>query len=377
VRILVFPRDDGNPYQRLLYGEMRRLGAREHYVGRLTRSHTLNLLLLPLEMAAWRVRGARIVHVHWVHKFAVTGSDRLPVLRRVSQLWFAVWLRTVSVLRLRLVWTAHNAMPHGPVFADDVAARRALVRACSLVVAHTAAGLAELAPFGVAGRRTAVIPHGPFGPAAAPVRTPGDGARPRNLLFLGRIEAYKGIEDLLTAFAALPVGVPARLTIAGECPDDRLRSALLRSADGRDCGVTMQLGWVADAELDRLFSEADAVVLPFRQATTSGSAALALGHGRPAVVPELTAFADLPDAAVIRYDGTVAGLTAALARVAGADAAALAEMSAAALRYARRVTWAEIAERTAAEMDAVVGAGARASSDGSVLAVRRPPGIPS
>jgi len=52
MRILVFPRDDLNPYQRLLYDEMGRLGARVTYLGRLTPSHTLNLLLLPAELTA-------------------------------------------------------------------------------------------------------------------------------------------------------------------------------------------------------------------------------------------------------------------------------------------------------------------------------------
>ena len=53
MRILVLPRDQ-NPYQALLYGEMRRLGVQVSYIGQLTPSRTLNLLLLPVEVAADR-----------------------------------------------------------------------------------------------------------------------------------------------------------------------------------------------------------------------------------------------------------------------------------------------------------------------------------
>ena len=49
MRILVLPRDP-NPYQRLLYGEMHRLGVQITYIGDLTPSRTLNLFLLPLEV---------------------------------------------------------------------------------------------------------------------------------------------------------------------------------------------------------------------------------------------------------------------------------------------------------------------------------------
>ena len=81
MRILVLPREDTNPYQELLYGEMRRQGAQITYLGELTRSHTLNLLLLPLEMAIRRLGGARVVHLHWVYAFGLYGSGRSAATR--------------------------------------------------------------------------------------------------------------------------------------------------------------------------------------------------------------------------------------------------------------------------------------------------------
>ena len=189
MRVLVFPRDDLNPYQRLLYGEMGRLGARVTYLGRLTPSHTLNLLLLPAELAARRAAGGRLVHLHWVFGFSLPGSARLPFLRRLARLWFALWLRTVRVLGMRLVWTAHNVLPHGQVFSDDVAARRALVRASDLVLVHSPAVLAELAALGATARRA---PSSRTAPSAPPCRgrpaVAGHGDQVRQLLFFGKVE---------------------------------------------------------------------------------------------------------------------------------------------------------------------------------------------
>ena len=36
---------------------------------------------------------------------------------------------------------------------------------------------------------------------------------------------------------------------------------------------------------------------------------LALSHGRPLIVPDLAGLADLPDQAVLRYDGKIPALT--------------------------------------------------------------------
>ena len=361
MRVLVFPRDDLNPYQRLLYGEMARLGARVTYLGRLTPSHTLNVLLLPAELAARRVAGARLVHLHWVFGFSLPGGDRLPFVRRLAQLWFTLWLRTVRVLGMRLVWTAHNVLPHGRVFADDAVARRALVRASDLVLAHSPAVLAELAALGAVARRAAVIPHGPFGPVdpAAPgasPRIPGSGDQVRHLLFFGRVEEYKGVDDLLAAVASLPGDVPLRLTVAGQCDDLALRSRLrllARPASGR---VVLRLERVPEDEVTGLLAASDVVVLPFRRITTSGSAMLALAHGRPLIVPDLAALAGLPPPAVIRYDGSVPSLAAALTDAARISRPALAAMSAAATAYASSTSWPEIAARTLSEMASLPGA---------------------
>jgi glycosyltransferase involved in cell wall biosynthesis len=356
MRILVLPRDP-NPYQRLLYSEMQRRGVEVTYLGELTPSHTLNLLLLPLEVAARRIGGARLIHLHWVFAFAFPGSRRSQVMRGGASVWFLVWLRISRMLGVHLVWTVHNVLPHEPVFADDVSARRALVEASDLVIAHSRSALVELAALGAVPRRSAVIQHGPIAPlrSATWPGTPRANGEPRRFLFFGRVQEYKGVDDLLVAFSAMPEGAAVHLTVAGQCDDPRLRSRLNRLAQRCRARVVLRLEHVPEEEVASLFSAVHAVILPFRKVTTSGSAMLALSHGRPLIVPDLPGLVDLPDRAVLRYERTIPALTAAIARLARADDNALAVMSAAAVDYASRTTWQEIAESTIAEMLSVLG----------------------
>lgn len=358
MKVLVLPRDP-NPYQDLLYGEMKRLDVRVHYIGGLTASHTLNLLLLPLETAAWRLGGARLVHLHWVFGFTFPGARRFPVLRRLAQFWFAVWLGVCRAMGCRLVWTAHNVLPHEPVFADDIAARQTLVRACDLVLAHSPSALTALAELGAVARRSAIIPHGPISyastaalPSLPPVSRSAGGTR--RFLFFGQVQEYKGVEELLAAFLNLPGDVAAELMVAGQCRDRALRSRLQALADRGGARVVLRLEYIPDEEVAHLLDGVDVVVLPFRRVTTSGSAILALSHGRPLLVPTLAALADLPRDAVVRYSGGVPALTAALARLARADRETLAAMSHAARRHAATVTWPDIARQTTAAMVSVL-----------------------
>jgi glycosyltransferase involved in cell wall biosynthesis len=348
MRILVLPIEKSNPYQDLLYAAMRPHGVQVSYLATLTPSKTLNILLLPAEMAVRRLGGARVVHLHWVWAFGLPISPRSPLVKRATEAWFAVWLWTLRLLGMRLVWTAHNVLPLTPVFVNDLRARRRLAASCDLVIAHSKATLDQLARLGIVPRRSVIIPHGPFISAVDPgsLRTPGDGHGSRQLLFFGKIRPYKGVDTLLAAFAAMPRDLDVHLTVAGECTDGQVRAELAEFAEKAGGRVTLQLERVPETRLTGLLQQADAMVLPYRQITTSGSGMLGLCYGRPLVVPDIPELAELPDDAVLRYDGTVQGLTDALTSIAQADAAVLAKMSAAAFAYCAATNWSEIGEKT-------------------------------
>lgn len=348
MKILALPQETNNPYQSLLYSEMIRHGAHVAYAGQLTPSRTLNQLLLPLETVARRVTGTRVVHLHWTYGFGIYGSSRYPFVRTASQYYFYSWLKIARITGMRLVWTAHNVLPNGQVFTDDLAARRRLVAAADLVISHSQATLAELAKLGIVPRQSAVIPHGPYEVARerehlrVPASTPG----PRRFLFFGRVDAYKGVDTLLKAFSELPSGLDAQLAIVGECRDPSLRKSLSELADRSPRPVELRFERIAEEELSQVLESADVMVAPYRRSTTSGSALLALSHGRPLVVPDLPGLAELPDDAIVRYDRTVQGLTNALADLIRADSGLLAKMSQAGYEYASSVSWESIARET-------------------------------
>jgi glycosyltransferase involved in cell wall biosynthesis len=358
IDVIAIPQDS-NPYQELLYAPMRARGARVRYAGELTASHTLNLLLLPLELAALRARGYRILHVHWTFGFRPAAA-RSRTARRAWRSWFELVLRVTRRLGLRLVWTAHNALPHAPVFDDDLAARRALVNAAAVTIGHSATALAELAALGLPATPSTVIPHGPLSARGVAELGPPRAAEPRTALLFGNLEPYKGAQELLAAYLAEPsLTGRLRLRIAGHCADAALAADLRAAADAAGDAVELRFGRVPELELAALLDSADVLVFPFRRVTTSGSVLLGMSSARPVVVPDLPAFRELPEQAVFRYRPGVDGLRAALRAVLAATPAELQAKGAAARAAAAGTSWVQIAALTQA---AYGGALARSGS---------------
>ncbi len=136
---------------------------------------------------------------------------------------------------------------------------------------HVEAGLRRKG-YGAGGQGLTKLWHPPIG-FAAPLAPARASARP-HVLHFGRLLPYKGL-DLLADAMALLGPREFDLRICGEGPNS---SALMRLAAMP--GVKVENRWFSDAELPGLLDWAGGVVLPYREASQSGVAALAIAAGR-------------------------------------------------------------------------------------------------
>ena len=206
--VLVTPHDRV-PYQELLYRDVAAAGVRVRYAKGPTPSQTLNLALAPLMLVWWRLRGFRILHLHWVFQFSLPWARDARWARQFMEWWFELYLGVARILGYAVIWTAHDLLPFDPVFANDVRARAHLLSKTKVVIALSESTAQELRELGA--RRVVVIPHGPFA-SPYPVTLTRDEARASFgfdaddvvVSLIGRIEPYKGADMLLEAAAQLP-----------------------------------------------------------------------------------------------------------------------------------------------------------------------------
>ena len=110
------------------------------------------------------------------------------------------------------------------------------------------------------------------------------------LLFFGIVRPYKGLDVLLHALAQAPAHVT--LTVAGEFWDDITKMDSLIAGLGLGGRVTLRPGYVPADQIPDLFGAADALVMPYREATASQNALLAFAHGVPVITTTAGALAD-------------------------------------------------------------------------------------
>jgi len=261
-------------------------------------------------------------------------------------------VRLLPPLRPR-VMTAHYILPPQPSRRQVRSARR-VFDSMDAVVAHSEHGAARLRDeVGLDPAKVRVIPHGAFDyltklPEEKPLPEELEGAEGPVVLSFGLLRPYKGIENLLEAFARVSASSSSapELWIVG---NPRMDVAPLRELADRGKGrVRFVTRFVDDAEIPAIFRRADLVVLPYLDAEHSGVLYTGLAFGKPMVLSAVGGFPEVAEAGAARLvpPGDTAALAAAIEELT-ADEAARGELAAAATRVAAGpFSWDEAARRT-------------------------------
>jgi D-inositol-3-phosphate glycosyltransferase len=317
----------------------------------------------PMKRRLRRIVRAVRYHLAWITLLRHLGRTQPDVVQfsgarfPVDGLALAWLARRKPENRPALVTLAHSPLPF-----NEQRASGAVLRESKALHAFLGLGYRSADALVVLGRQSAadlqaawpnlhdvtVVPHGDEGVFLS--RPPGPVAETDPVvLFFGTLQAYKGVDILLDAFAGVRARRPtARLVIAG-APSGDTDLAVLRATAARIGGVDLRPGYVPMAEVPALFEVARVVAAPYRYANASGVVELARTFGRPVVG---TTVGDLP--AVIEHEvtgllvepGDVPGLEAAVLRLLDRPEDAQRMGEAGRARSAERASWSTVAELT-------------------------------
>lgn len=253
---------------------------------RVARPRPLRLASRTVEVAVnglrllWRINRRRydVVHVQWMPL-----DHRQTVGMRL--------LRTVcDRAGARLVFTAHNVLPHDDGGADPAIVRRNL-NCAHLVVAQTDHVARELRMTIRTRAPIVEIPHGPLF-VDRPLPAPADAAARLDwppdptVLFLGLLRPYKGLDLLAEAWPQVLGAHPeARLLVVGKVLDAAVRPELDRLRALPRVQVVDR--YVSVAQMLDSYAVARVVVFPYRRISQSGALMTAAGLGRPSIITPL------------------------------------------------------------------------------------------
>ena len=349
MKVLVFPKDN-NPYQELLYSNIRNLGCECKYLTSPVYSHSiwLFLILIP-QLIIYRLKGFRILHLHWLYDFTI------PTDIKIFRSWpfnFIIFLHFINFLLItkflgyRIVWTIHNLLPHNKVFLNDVLAIKILASLSKIKIVFSASTIKEMNKFGFNTNNIHIIPMGYYNNfhGVQINQTSANDTSSIKLLFFGKIERYKGLVELLKAFKELKQE-NMYLTIAGECKNKYLEKELKKLSSDK---VLLDCRYITNKEIPVLFSKHDIAIFPFTAITNSSSILLAMGYKKPLIYPNLPELLELPKEVGFNYvANNVFSLKACLTRVSQTNKETLRKMGDAGFAYVKRIaSWEVIGKKT-------------------------------
>jgi glycosyltransferase involved in cell wall biosynthesis len=226
------------------------------------------------------VRWADVVHITAVYSFPV-----IPALLACrTQNKPVVWSPRGSLQR----WSGSRRVPLKNVW--DLFCR--MVKPPRLVLHVTSQEEAEESTARYPGVPAAVIPNGVEIPESVD-HTENTGTL--RLIYLGRIDQKKGIENLLDACAGLDGMLEWSLSIAGTGDPDYVQSIAARIDRLGLSHRARMLGAVVGEAKQRLFENADLIVTPSYTENFGNVVAEALAHGVPALASRGTPWRELPE----------------------------------------------------------------------------------
>lgn len=277
-KIFFIPRN--HEYVRRLKQHLEKAGVRVVLLKPFHYSSFTNLL----KIIFLRLKGYRIIHVHWLYIFPF-GS----VMKG-----FYYFCKSLGI---KVIWEMHNILPHGYAESDKKQCRWFYEKSDAIIYhsGHDIQRAKDLLGTNTDKIHT-VIPHGNFiesyentiskEKARNNLNIPDHS---RTLLCFGFIRKNRGYEYLLEAVKDME---NTTVVIAGKLEDkDVYRNLLVY--EKRFPQLRLFVKWIPDEEIQYYFNASDIVVLPYTDITTSGVIPLAYAFSRPVITTNIGGLRDI------------------------------------------------------------------------------------
>lgn len=248
----------------------------------------------------------------------------IGIYRNTRILEGLIFCALFRVLSRRFVYTVHNVLPHG---GEKSRLLRALYRLLymlpNVLIVHTRRSQEQLASsFFVPRGKVTVSSIGlneetPESSLTAAEARQQLGFRPdeRVILFFGKLEPYKGLDLLISAFDRLKTS-GTRLVIAGRFTRPGYRDEVLAAfrAARRASDIQLHERFLPNEEVETFFKGCDVLAMPYRNIYQSGLLFLCMRFGLPVVATDVGSLREYveEDLGVVSGSNDAAGFAAAL-----------------------------------------------------------------
>ena len=113
------------------------------------------------------------------------------------------------------------------------------------------------------------------------------------MLYFGFIRDYKGLDILLMAISLIDKKENIKLLVAGEYYSNELKYKNLVSDLNIDSSLILKTDFIPASEVKYYFSAADVVILPYKTASQSGIAQIAMNFNKPVIASNVGGLSEI------------------------------------------------------------------------------------
>ena len=318
---------------------------------KLTFSNTFNIFVLPFISPLLRVRGTRIVHIHWIYRFKLIWSKgKIPSI--FIQFWFYFWVISLKICRIQIAYTVHNTVPHEKIFNNDKKAFQYLENSADLLILLNESSFKSYSRM-YPEKQVQMVPEGPLRMPTTidrvEYRKRLQVAESKRLIVLaGYLRPYKGLSSLLEGAAELPDTFAIRVAgYADRKYQDEL-GLILKQLKSQNIDIDIAFKRLADNEYGAFLNAADFMCVPFKEINNSGSINSALCAGVPVIIPNIPSLNWVPKGTImsipVSFDGKF-DFRELFQRIAQISVSEYNSMTESALEWAATLSWQDVAKQ--------------------------------
>lgn len=223
-----------------------------------------------------------IIHFQWL-PFSEICSLEIPILKMYK----------LFLSKSKIILTIHNVYPHN--FSEEQKSRykKRFIRLSKMFdgfIVHTKESQKEVKNnFLIDEEKISIVHHGIFEPDLTGVKDNEKKSRKYRIISYGHQDPYKGTDLLLDAIQLLPPEYKEKVELSILGRGQQSYTDLLKEK-GKGLTIEWKLFFVDDKTMYQDITDADAIVLPYRNISQSGVLLLALYFNKPIICSDLPPF---------------------------------------------------------------------------------------
>ena len=237
------------------------------------------------------------LHLHWLGGIIGDAENEKIANERIEE--FVSQINSIKTNGVKIVWTVHNILPHDSNLKEaQIYLRKELIRLADVIhIMNQETKLLSEPFFEIPDEKIIFSPHPSYRGYYPSIVTREESRFQLKIpqdsvvyLFFGSIQAYKGLEDLLTAFEELEKKNPKIfLLIAGKVVN-KSHFSLIKNKIQSNMKIRLIESRIPTEHVQYFFKASDYCICPYRVTLNSGVAHLSHAFDIPVIGPNIGGF---------------------------------------------------------------------------------------